>query len=236
MFGVWNNGAQSIRSDYFGTNKSGTVGDLLAKLVIDKNKNVTTVGDVTITNTAASGQCTNSMFVFAINNAGEAKYFADMELEFYQIYENDVLVQDCWPCCDPEGVACVYDKVGEEYHYNAGTGEFVAGGESGGDEPQPETYVVTITGTGSTNMCYVEINGTVYTSATTLAVEAGTTIKCYARSTSTSVNSWVAVNSKYVLEPSSDGSFRTYEHTVTKNCTVKLELLDNVSGVIRITT
>lgn len=47
-----------------------------------------------------------------------------------QIYDNDVLIRDYWPCLDPNGVACMYDKVNKEYVYNAGTGDFIAGVET----------------------------------------------------------------------------------------------------------
>ena len=44
-----------------------------------------------------------------------------------KIYDNNVLVRDLWPCYDPDGVLCLYDKVEKKYYYNAGTGEFIAG-------------------------------------------------------------------------------------------------------------
>lgn len=37
---------------------------------------------------------------------------------------NDALVRDYAPALDPDGVACLYDKVSEKYVYNAGTGSF----------------------------------------------------------------------------------------------------------------
>lgn len=45
-----------------------------------------------------------------------------------KIYCSGALVRDLWPCYDPSGVACLYDKVEKKYYYNAGTGEFIAGG------------------------------------------------------------------------------------------------------------
>jgi hypothetical protein len=41
--------------------------------------------------------------------------------------DNGVLVRDMWPCYDPDGVACLYDKVEKKYYYNAGSGAFTAG-------------------------------------------------------------------------------------------------------------
>ena len=37
------------------------------------------------------------------------------------------LLRDLWPCYDPDGIACLYDKVEKKYYYNAGTGDFIAG-------------------------------------------------------------------------------------------------------------
>lgn len=38
------------------------------------------------------------------------------------------LALDLKPCIDPKGVVCMYDMVTKKYLYNAGTGEFIAGG------------------------------------------------------------------------------------------------------------
>ena len=95
--------------------------------VVDKNKNVTTLNGTTVTHTANTFQSTLEMVIFGLNNAGTIGYFATMRLWYFQIYDNGTLIRDYWPCYDPDGVACLYDKVNEEYVYNAGTGEFIAG-------------------------------------------------------------------------------------------------------------
>ena len=43
------------------------------------------------------------------------------------MYDNGVLIRDFRPCLDPDGVACLYDKVEKKYYHNAGSGEFIAG-------------------------------------------------------------------------------------------------------------
>ena len=39
----------------------------------------------------------------------------------------NTLIRDFWPCYDSDGIACLYDKVGKQYYYNAGSGAFTAG-------------------------------------------------------------------------------------------------------------
>lgn len=75
----------------------------------------------------------NPYFLFANNSGGSPVQFTSAEVELYQMYDDDVLVRDMRPCYDPNGVACLYDKVEEKYYYNAGTGEFVAGKTETGD-------------------------------------------------------------------------------------------------------
>ena len=70
---------------------------------------------------------TLSTYLFGCNTNGAAASFASMRLEYWQAYDNDVLACDLRPCFDPDGVACMYDKVEKKYYYNQGTGEFIAG-------------------------------------------------------------------------------------------------------------
>ena len=70
-----------------------------------------------------------------------------------RVYENGTLIRDCWPCCDPDGVACMYDRVQKKYRYNQGSGAF------GTPEAEPDSGV--------------EVGTTwVYTSNTTFTVPA----------------------------------------------------------------
>lgn len=41
--------------------------------------------------------------------------------------DNNVLVRDFIPVLDADGVACMYDKVTQQFFYNQGTGNFIAG-------------------------------------------------------------------------------------------------------------
>lgn len=82
---------------------------------------------------AGSISKTYSTYLLANNFTGSATQMVSVKLYSCQIYDNGTLVRDFWPCYDPDGVACLYDKVEEKYYYNAGTGEFVAGKTETGD-------------------------------------------------------------------------------------------------------
>lgn len=126
---LWNNGAKSLRSDYFKTNVSLTIANLLTRKIADKNKNVTTVDGVTATNTANTGQCSYNMLLFAVNNAGTPDYKTKIQLYSCQIYDNDVLVRDYVPVVVTNGDVGMLDRITEVFYGNAGTGVFIAGPE-----------------------------------------------------------------------------------------------------------
>lgn len=175
-FNAYRTDASRIRSDYFSSSTNKDLADSTPRTTVDKNANVQTAWDVEITNTAVtSGQCNHPLFLFCFNNAGTPSVFCSMRLYSCQIYDGDVLVRDYWPCYDPEGIACLYDKVEGKYYYNQGSGEFVAGGAV---LPSGE-IAVNITGTGDIDAA-VKINGTWYDTATSgLTVKAGEIIVLY---------------------------------------------------------
>lgn len=52
------------------------------------------------------------------------------KIYYLKIYNNDILVRDFIPVKEKEtDIICLYDKVSEEFYYNAGSGEFIAGPE-----------------------------------------------------------------------------------------------------------
>ena len=67
--------------------------------------------------------------LFCYNGGSSYPQFWPGSLKLYRckMYDNGTLVRDLWPCYDPDGVACLYDKVEKKYYYNAGSGEFIAG-------------------------------------------------------------------------------------------------------------
>lgn len=97
------------------------------RVIIDFNKNVCKIGDYSVTHTEQTFQSSYSTYLLCLNSAGSTKGYVSGKLYSCQIYDNGTLVRDFWPCYDPDGVACLYDKVDKKYYYNAGTGEFTTG-------------------------------------------------------------------------------------------------------------
>ena len=65
------------------------------------------------------------LFVRRLDNLGNGvQHVAYCKIYSCQIYDDDGLVRDFIPVLDPDGVACLYDKVTGEYYYNSGTGTF----------------------------------------------------------------------------------------------------------------
>ena len=122
-------GGTQIRSMY-GSDSTGaikTVDTVVAKFTAHKDKNICTINGDTLISDAETFSPGYSLWLFDKNTAGESWHPGSLKMYSCQIYDNGVLVRDLWPCYDPDGVACLYDKVEKKYYYNAGTGEFIAG-------------------------------------------------------------------------------------------------------------
>lgn len=130
QFGVYITSTSKVRTDYFGTNVSGTPSSINGRTTIDKNANITTAFGLTLENTAKSSrQVSHSMYLFALNNAGTLTAPASMKLYSCQVYDNGELVRDFVPCMsDADGVG-LYDLVEGKFYGNAGTGGFIGGEE-----------------------------------------------------------------------------------------------------------
>lgn len=127
-FVVWVVDSTELRSD-FGTNgeiKSVNVSSVFDRIIVDKNKNTCAFGSASITHTSSTFSLSVNLLIFSSTSDGSV-YSKKLSGRLYscQIYDNDTLVRDYAPALDPDGVACLYDKVSEEYVYNAGTGTFV---------------------------------------------------------------------------------------------------------------
>lgn len=127
-FVLWEMSASSIRSDFNTTGTETTVSKVLSHVVIDKNKNVCKFGDTTITNGAASFNCSYNLCLLALNSGGEVdERKLSAKLYRCQVYDNDTLIHDFRPALDGDGIACLWDEVSKTFYHNAGTGEFKAG-------------------------------------------------------------------------------------------------------------
>lgn len=82
----------------------------------------------------------NPLYICALNDlvGGKATLFARMKIYSYQIYEGGVLVQDCVPVVNKEGVYGMYDKVNGVFYASATTSQFT--GASGGTHKLPDGY------------------------------------------------------------------------------------------------
>lgn len=120
------NDNDKLRSDYGGTNvDTGT--KPTSRTVIDKNKAITTIGDRSWTNSAASFSGTYPMTLCALNNGGSIASKSSIRLYSCQIYDNGTLTRDYIPCTSAEGTVGLYDLVKKQFYGNAGTGEFLSG-------------------------------------------------------------------------------------------------------------
>lgn len=68
------------------------------------------------------------LFLFALNTSGNVG-MSDSHIRIFgvQITEDGNLVRDFIPVLNENGVACMFDKVTDQFFYNAGTGQFIAG-------------------------------------------------------------------------------------------------------------
>ena len=126
----YENGLGYGYGSWVSASKSISVGTAYEITSTMKSGSQTVVVDGVTVHTATVATTYNTgipMFIFGSNYGGTFDFKAKAKLYWMKIYENDVLVRDFWPCYDPDGVACLYDKVEKKYYYNAGSGEFIAG-------------------------------------------------------------------------------------------------------------
>ena len=201
-----------------------------------KSGSQTVVVDGVTVHTATVGTTYNTglpMFIFGSNYGGTFDFKAKAKLYWMKIYENDVLVRDLWPCYDPDGVLCLYDKVEKKYYYNAGTGEFI----TEGGVVAPTTHTVTMVGAFDSSTyrakVWVVINGTRYGTAGTVEAEDLSDVSVYV-SAQGSGSSVVRLNGSSVLEDHGGGQ-RSYTFALTKDCTIKDATISNTYALAEIT-
>ena len=71
-----------------------------------------------------------NIFLFANHDvtANTASNFCSCKIYSAKYYDNNgILIRDYVPILDNNDVPCMYDKVNDEFYYNAGTGDFIAG-------------------------------------------------------------------------------------------------------------
>ena len=127
-FILWMMTETSLRSDYGSASVTQNVTSSIQRVVIDKNKNVTTYGTYTITNQASAFTCNFPILILSQNTGGEVdSRKLSARLYSCQIYDNGNLVRNFVPVTNNDNVVGLYDLVNGQFYGNSGTGTFVAG-------------------------------------------------------------------------------------------------------------
>ena len=127
-FNFWSMGTgTTVRTDYFGDAVTGSIGLPGYRAIIDKNKNICTVGSTVLINQTKTGQATLNLYLLNCNNAGSVNetYGVSAKLYSCKIYDNEVLVRDFTPVKDPTGLIGLYDRLGGMFYMSPGTTSFV---------------------------------------------------------------------------------------------------------------
>lgn len=124
--------------------------------------------------------------------------------------------------------------------YAVNEGRTVAGGTVYSIVMGAKTYTVTITGTGNTTYCYVQIGGSKYNSGATITdLPAGTVISCYARARGTSKSGVITVNGETVASQkyTFSGAAAEYDYEIHGDTSIAMTYSSSYSNVtIDITT
>lgn len=105
--------------------------------MIDKNKNLCTVGSESVSNTENGFQAQSDLLLLAGTTTAGALSASPGIIYACQIYDGGALTRDFIPCKDTMGNVGLYDLVGAQFYGNAGTGDFAAGPEVPPPEPDP---------------------------------------------------------------------------------------------------
>lgn len=104
-----------LRSDY---NKSYNqeFEYITGRFQVDKNKETTTISGESKSYTNAPFSSSYNLYLFALNQADTAQWYATARIYSCQIYDNGTLVRDYIPCVSPEGYFGLYDLVTNEFY------------------------------------------------------------------------------------------------------------------------
>lgn len=129
--------AQYLTSDFGNNSKNFAEIPLPGRYVIDKNKNLCTVGSESVSNTENGFQAQSDLLLLAGTTTAGALSASPGIIYACQIYDGGALTRDFIPCKDTMGNVGLYDLVGAQFYGNAGTGDFAAGPEVPPPEPDP---------------------------------------------------------------------------------------------------
>lgn len=128
-YGILYTSDHLFRSDYNTGNGPSFSPDLKLNVAytIDKDKNVCSMGDFTVTSPEGVFQSPYNMFIGCVNEGGSPAYYASIRIYAFSVAENDELVREYVPCISPSGEIGLYDLQAGEFFDNAGSGKFMAG-------------------------------------------------------------------------------------------------------------
>ena len=129
--------AQYLTSDFGNNSKNFAEIPLPGRYVIDKNKNLCTVGAESVSNTENGFQSQSDLLLLAGTTTAGNLSASPGIIYACQIYDGGALTRDFIPCKDTMGNVGLYDLVGAQFYGNAGTGDFAAGPEVPPPEPDP---------------------------------------------------------------------------------------------------
>lgn len=101
--------------------------DWSARQIFEINKNVATVGGVSLSYAATTFQLSCNLYLGVDNEGGKANGFTPMCIYSCQVYDNGNLIRDFVPCKNASGEYGLYDLVNDVFYTNAGSGTFSAG-------------------------------------------------------------------------------------------------------------
>ena len=128
LFAFGMNAETSFQDDYGTSSNAHTNSQTNILYHADKNKNVTSLGNVNHTFSASTFQLNYTMYLFGVNTSGSPNnQLGSLRIYSCKIYDNGTLIRDFVPCTNPSGTIGLYDVAGNAFYANAGTGTFTAG-------------------------------------------------------------------------------------------------------------
>lgn len=127
QFGLAIPSSSSLRADYFGANATHSVSSIYDRFIVDQNKNISYVGELSKESPIATGQCDYSLYLFCVNNIGSVLRPFVGRIYSVKIYDDEDIVRDYIPCTAQSGKVGLYDLVGKRFYRSKGTEDFIAG-------------------------------------------------------------------------------------------------------------
>lgn len=118
----WSYGYGSTRSYLSSNNPVG-------KYIVDANKQYCYLNNDTLNNTTSTFSCEYNMYLFALNDNGDAMWTTTGRIYSCKIYNNDVVIRNFIPCKNVNGDVGLYDIVNDDFYGNSDSNadDFIGG-------------------------------------------------------------------------------------------------------------